>query len=490
MNAHQPQDGWTIAAALGLTDSGELVALVGGGGKSSLLMALAEAAPGTVLLSTTTHLFAAQTANFAPLQAQLETGSDPIPADFWPALARQGRGVVTGPPAGDKVSGVPAHLPAAWLARPEVDWVLVEADGSRQLPVKAPAAYEPVIPAETSLLVGVLGIDALAGPIGQVAHRPERLCQLLGRVPEDWLTPADAARLMTHPQGGWQGRPPGCRAVLFINKVETAAQRQQARQIAQIALQSPGLDRVVIGALQPGKRRRTNDDGRMTTDDGRRTKGERGSTSSESAAATGEPTSSLEVWRHMTAVILAAGQGKRMGQTKQLLPWGETTVLGQSIANVQAASVQDIVVVTGHDAERVTAVAQAAGVRTIYNPAYARGEMLSSLQTAVRALLGQTAAVLIFLADQPMLGPELIEPVLAAYRQAERGLIVPVFGGRRGHPTLIGQDYFAELLALPEEAAPRDLLRRHEAEIHLVPVSGDAILRDLDVPADYARYRR
>jgi CTP:molybdopterin cytidylyltransferase MocA len=69
-------------------------------------------------------------------------------------------------------------------------------------------------------------------------------------------------------------------------------------------------------------------------------------------------------------------------------------------------------------------------------------------------------------------------------------LIVPVFGGRRGHPTLIGQDCFAELLALPEEAAPRGLLRQHEAEIHFVPVSGDAILRDLDVPADYARYRR
>ena len=476
MNAHrgyggaqQQQAGWTLSAALGLASSGELVALVGGGGKSSLLMALAAAAPGTVLLSTTTHLYAAQAANFAPLQVQLETDSDPIPADFWPELVRQGRGIVTGPPAGDKVGGVPAHLPAAWLTRPEVDWLLVEADGSRQLPVKAPAAHEPVIPPETSLLIGVMGIDALAGPIGEVAHRPELVCQLLGRSPQDWLTPADAARLLTHPQGGWQGRPPHTRAVIFINKVETAVEWQLAHQIAHLALQNRELDRVVIGSLRPDERR---------------------TTSSQPAAETSGHTSPLEVWRHMTAVILAAGQGKRMGQTKQLLPWGETTVLGQTIANVQAASVQDIVVVTGHDAEKVTAVAQAAGVGTIYNPAYASGEMLSSLQTAVRALLGQTAAVLIFLADQPMLGPELIEPVLAAYRQRERDLIVPVFGGRRGHPTLIAQDYFAELLALPEEAAPRDLLRRHEAEIHFVPVSGDAILRDLDVPADYARYRR
>jgi molybdenum cofactor cytidylyltransferase len=478
----QQHDGWMLAAAFGLASKGELVALVGGGGKSSLLMALAEAAPGTVLLSTTTHLFAAQAASFAPLQVQLETDSDPLPADFWPALVRHGRGIVTGPPAGDKVSGVPAHLPGTWLARREVDWLLVEADGSRQLPVKAPAGHEPAVPPETSLLIGVMGIDALAGPIGQVAHRPERVCQLLGRSPVEWLTPADAARLMTHPQGGWQGRPPGCRAVLFINKVETAAQRQQARQIAQIALQNPGLDRVVIGSLRPEERRMTKDKGQTTKDEG-------GTTSAEGAAEASEPTSSVEVWRQVTAVILAAGQSKRMGQTKQLLPWGQTTVLGQTIANVQAAGVPDIVVVTGHDAAKITTVAQAAQVRTVYNPDYATGEMLSSLKAAVRALVGQTAAVLIFLADQPMLGPELIEPVLAAYREAERGLIVPVFGGRRGHPTLIDQAYFAELLALPEEAAPRDLLRRHEGEIHFVPVSGDAILRDLDVPPDYQKYR-
>jgi molybdenum cofactor cytidylyltransferase len=456
--------GWSLPAAFGLADKGELVALVGGGGKSSLLAALADAAPGNALLTTTTRLFAAQAPALSPLTAQF----DALPADFWREFSRQGRGIIVGPPVGEKVSGVPVDLPGQWLARPEVDWLLAEADGSRHLPIKAPAPYEPAVPPETTLFVGVMGIDALAGPIGQVAHRPELICRLLDRAPEETLTPADIARLMTHPQGGWQGRPSHARAILFINKVETAAQLQQARQIAQFALQNVGLERVIIGKT---------DDRRWTTD-------------GRPSSIVHRPSSVVhEVWRHVTAVILAAGQGKRMGRTKQLLPWGETTVLGQVIANVRATSAQDVVVVAGHEAERVTAAARTAGARTVYNPDYESGEMLSSLQTAVRELGERTTAVLVLLADQPMLGPEPIEAVLTAYREGERGLIAPVFNGRRGHPPLIGQDYFAELLALPASAAPRDLLRRHERDIHLVPVTSDAILRDLDVPADYAESR-
>jgi molybdenum cofactor cytidylyltransferase len=455
--------GWTLPAAFGLADTGELVALVGGGGKSSLLAALADAAPGRVLMTTTTHIWAEQAAAWEG-GGERERGRG---GDFWVAFARRGRGVIVGPPMGDKMSGVPPHLPGEWFARPEVDWLLVEADGSRQRPIKAPAAHEPVVPPETTLFVGVMGIDALAAPIGQVAHRPELICELLGLSLNDTLTPADAARLMTHPQGGWRERPPRARAVLFINKVETAVQLQQARQIAQAALQNGGLERVVIGL------------GRPTTNDQRPT----------GSSVVVRRSSVLEVWRPVTAVILAAGQGKRMGRTKQLLPWGETTVLGQVIANVRATSAQEVVVVTGHEAERVTAVAQAAGARTVHNPDYESGEMLSSLQTAVRALPERTAAVLILLADQPMLGPEPIEAVLTAYREGRGALIAPVFNGRRGHPPLIGRAYFDELLALPPTAAPRDLLRRHEDEIYLVAAPDETILRDLDVPADYAESR-
>ncbi|MCA9928935.1 MAG: nucleotidyltransferase family protein, partial [Anaerolineales bacterium] len=196
-----------------------------------------------------------------------------------------------------------------------------------------------------------------------------------------------------------------------------------------------------------------------------------------------------ELHRPVTAVILAAGQSKRMGQTKQLLPWGETTVLGRTIRNVKETAVHHILVVTGHDAAKVEAIVEAEGVFGIRNTAYATTEMITSLQTAVRALPASVSAVLVMLADQPMVEPATIDQLLAAYWQGQGDLIAPTFNGRRGNPALIGRAYFDELLALPPDDAPRTLLKRHQDALHPVPVDSDSILRDLDEWAGYERER-
>jgi molybdenum cofactor cytidylyltransferase len=246
--------------------------------------------------------------------------------------------------------------------------------------------------------------------------------------------------------------PDGAQVIPFINKVETAAQLTAARQIARQVLREPRVAQVVIGAVKSEQPVR-------------------------------------EVHKRVTAILLAAGEAKRMGQTKQLLPWGDTTVLGQTLRNVQGSAVHDILVVSGHRAEAVEAIAKAAGVQVIHNRRYAAGEMLSSLQTAVRALPATISAVLVMLADQPMVEPATIDHLLKAYWQGRGELIAPVYEGQRGNPVLISRSYFAELLALPPGAAPRDLLKAHQAELYLVPVASDTILRDLDRPEEYERWR-
>jgi molybdenum cofactor cytidylyltransferase len=197
----------------------------------------------------------------------------------------------------------------------------------------------------------------------------------------------------------------------------------------------------------------------------------------------------VEVQRRVTAVVLAAGESRRMGEVKQLLPWGETTILGQTLRNVKGSAVHDVVVVTGHEAEAVVAVAKAEGMRTVHNPEYAAGEMLSSLQAAVRELGAGVAAVLVVLADQPMVEPETLDEILAAFWQGRGELVAPVYQGQRGNPVLIGRRFFEELLALPVRAAPRDLVKRHLDELCLVEVGSDSILRDLDTMEGYVRFR-
>jgi len=238
----------TLSAAFALPETGELISFVGGGGKTSLMMALAQelAAAGRRVIATTTTRIAAWEAESLPAvwrDGQAESA-------LAEHLRRHGLCMVLARSSGDKAHGVPTALPGRLLARPDVDVVLVEADGAQRLPVKAPADHEPALPPETTLLVPIAGIDALDGPIAEVAHRPHLVARLAGAKVGERLTPAGVARLLTHAQGGLKSAPPTARAIPFINKVETAGQLAAAEEIARLALASGCVAQVVVGAAQ------------------------------------------------------------------------------------------------------------------------------------------------------------------------------------------------------------------------------------------------
>jgi molybdenum cofactor cytidylyltransferase len=236
----------SVAQALGLTHGSGIVAIVGGGGKTSLMFALARCLPGRVVTTTTTRIFATQ-------MSQADEVCSLADADWRARLDEAGSSLlVVARVDGDRAVGVPRDLPAEMLAHPGVDWVVVEADGSRMRPVKAPAEHEPVIPDETGLLVAVAGIDALTGPIQAVAHRPEIASALVGLSPEQTLSPKALAALLTSSRGGLKGAPATARAALLINKVESPTQREAARQVARHGLREPRLERVAIGSLAAG----------------------------------------------------------------------------------------------------------------------------------------------------------------------------------------------------------------------------------------------
>lgn len=235
-----------LPQALGVLP-GDLVALTGGGGKTSLMLALgrALAAAGQRAVLTTTTRIAAYELELAP--AACETNDEGALAE---ALATHGCCLLAQPSREHKAAGVAPDVPRQLLARPDVDVVVVEADGAAQRPVKAPAAHEPALPDGTTLLVVLVGIDALAAPIDQVAHRPERVAALTGLARDERLTPGALARLVTHEDGGIKSLPAGARAALFINKVEDEPQAALAAEVAAAALGGRAIMRVVAGALQ------------------------------------------------------------------------------------------------------------------------------------------------------------------------------------------------------------------------------------------------
>jgi molybdenum cofactor cytidylyltransferase len=188
----------------------------------------------------------------------------------------------------------------------------------------------------------------------------------------------------------------------------------------------------------------------------------------------------------IAALILAAGQSKRMGQPKLLLPWGETTVLEKVIATFKAAEVGDILVVTGGDRERVEALV-GDSARTVFNPDYAGGEMLSSVQAGLAGLKPETEAVLIGLGDQPQVRERSVRAVVDAHRKSGVALTVPSFQMRRGHPWLVARPHWDEILRMRPPASLRDFLNRHAEEIQYVELDNSSILQDLDTPEDYLK---
>ena len=151
------------------------------------------------------------------------------------------------------------------------------------------------------------------------------------------------------------------------------------------------------------------------------------------------------------------------------------------------AGIEDVIVVTGGAQEQVEGTLSQYPVRMIHNTNYAAGEMLSSIQWALKAMLAEAQAALIGLGDQPQVQEKSIRLICDQYRDSQSTLIVPSFQMRRGHPWLVARPLWSEILALKPPESPRDFLTRHANEIHYVNVNTQSVLADLDTPEDYEK---
>ena len=187
----------------------------------------------------------------------------------------------------------------------------------------------------------------------------------------------------------------------------------------------------------------------------------------------------------ITAIILAAGQSKRMGRPKMLLPWGKSTIIEHVISTFLQAGIEDVIVVTGGAREQVEGRISQYPVRTIHNKDYAAGEMLSSIQCALGAMPTGTQAALIGLGDQPQVQERTVRLICEQYQAGQPSLVVPSFQMRRGHPWLVARPLWSEIQALKPPASTRDFLTGHAHDIQYVNVDTQSILADLDTPEDY-----
>ena len=379
-------------------ERGAVVSFVGGGGKTSAMFRLAaelREAGWRVVTTTTTHLGQAQVLN-APSVLRLPE----LPL-LESRLDEFGHCLVIGPAEDDgKVRGVSADVIAGLVSMRGIDAVLVEADGCRTRPFKAPAEHEPVVPQVTTHLVPMVGVEVIGQTLDTgCVHRPERVARLAGVAPGSPISIETVARVLVHPDGGAKHRPPGARLVPLVNKVDGNGAMANARALADRLLKETAVTRVVLGSMLSEK-----------------------------------PV--WEVRSRVAGIVLAAGLASRYGATKQLEPWMDATLVGRVTQVALDAALQRVVVVTGHDAERVGAAVASLPVQVALNPDFPAG-LSTSMRRGLSALPEGYDAAVFLLADQPGVTPEVVKALVQAHRETLAPIAIPTHRGRRGNPVTV-----------------------------------------------------
>jgi molybdenum cofactor cytidylyltransferase len=184
----------------------------------------------------------------------------------------------------------------------------------------------------------------------------------------------------------------------------------------------------------------------------------------------------------ITAVVLAAGASTRMGTHKLLLPLGGEALVRRTVRQVSGASFDEVLVIVGHEHERVVAALQDLNVRHAVNAQYETG-MGSSFRVAVESM-PESAAAMFALADQPLLDAGDYRRLLDAYRTPGAGIVSVRYGEITAPPHLFDRRYFSELARLEHGARP--VLQRHRDDTHILRFSQELLL-DIDTPEDYER---
>jgi len=186
------------------------------------------------------------------------------------------------------------------------------------------------------------------------------------------------------------------------------------------------------------------------------------------------------------AIILAAGESKRMGKPKLLLPFGEKTIIETVIDNVIQSKVEKILVVLGSNWKKIKKKIKNLPLKIIVNSNFTKG-MLSSVQCGFQTLPKNTQAVLVVLGDQPAVSSAIIDKIIDAFKRIKKGIVLPVYKNNRGHPVLIDMKYRDEVENLSPDVGLRDLVYNHPEDILEVEVETPGILGDIDDMEDYRR---
>jgi len=188
----------------------------------------------------------------------------------------------------------------------------------------------------------------------------------------------------------------------------------------------------------------------------------------------------------ISAILLGAGESKRMGANKLLLPWGKKIVLTHCVDTLLQSIVKEVIVVIGDRTKVIENQLRGRKVKVVINPQYRKG-MSTSIQKGIRAVDPNSHGILIALGDMPFLVSRTVNSLIRAFSQGKGTIVVPSFRGRKGHPVIFHRRYKKELLQLKEDVGGKAIIERHPEEVRLVQIRSEGVVKDIDTWKDYKK---
>ncbi|MGB9641419.1 MAG: selenium cofactor biosynthesis protein YqeC [Anaerolineales bacterium] len=445
----------SLLTALRLNQAVQL-ALVGAGGKTHAMFQLAYELASQfnyVLVTTSTHLGRDQV-NQADHHFVLN------PQENFPFHTVLDKGIICISGAWDDSSerwqGLTLNQLAqlSQFAHQESIPLLIEADGSRQLPIKAPAEHEPLIPTFVDTVIVIAGLNGLHQPLGhEWVHRPQIYADLSGLKLGDPLTTPSLATVLCHPQGGLKNIPPHSRKICLLTHADDIQSQAESRHLSQL-LRRCYATIVVVSALHHASSNLTECGFYQV----------------------------IAIHEATAGIVLAAGASQRFGKPKQLLQWKGETLVHHAARVALEASLDPVIVVCGSESELVQNAVADLPVKIVFNPDWQAGQS-TSIQAGLKALPAHVGAAVFLLADQPHVSPSVLRLLVDDHSHNLASIIGPLVDGQRANPVLFDRRTFGALLELQGDIGGRALFSRYPPR--WLPWHDKRLRIDIDTPDAY-----
>jgi len=438
-------------------DNASRVAFVGSGGKTTALSQIAAEWNNPCIISTTTHLGEWQR-TIADQHLVIEN------LDDWGKLRliQEGSVLVTGLQEGTRLNGLksPEIMHCLEICEEKQIPLFLECDGSRQLPLKFPKNDEPIVPPFVDTVVVTCGLSGLNQPLDSGStYQADLFSKYSGIETGQMITIAGLIEVLSHPNGGLKNIPKHARKILLLNQADTATLQAKAGEIAE-GLKNR-FDSVVVSSLIHHE-----------------------------IHSVLEPTA---------AIILAAGSSSRFGEIKQLLKFKEVPFINSLISSAVMAGLTPILIITGSDHEQVSdsLIDHNKDITIVNNPDWQQGQS-TSIRVGINELEQQVhdgkigtqteplpCSVIFLLADQPQVGPSLLEALADMHAHSLLPVIAPLVDGKRANPVLFDKVTFPFLKDLHGDVGGRGIF--HKFPPSYLPWNDHSILLDVDTTEDYSR---